>query len=101
MAQPTDLAIWWLSPWEMTAIGDEPALPPYLHSEYRSLLGRNPRGRLWTPREIDIKEIEWVDGAIGDWCQKCGGIVFWRKDLETLRNMPGLITDLSMKRLQW
>lgn len=96
------LAIWWLSPHEMSAIEDylDDTVPAYLQQEYRRLLGRAGRGRLWVPDDIDLESIEWQKGPIGDWCDNCGGIVFWRTDIAHLLHYPGLITDVMMKRIE-
>lgn len=95
------LAIWWLSPTEMSAIGHRlgKSVPDYIKSEYVGLLGRHPRGRLWVHNSIALSEIKWADNAIGEWCTNCGGIVIWRKNIDVISRYPGLITDTDMKRL--
>lgn len=101
----TEYAIWWLSPSECNAIDSDytgqlhDGAPKYLSAKFLSLRGRPGRGRLWVPDDIDVQDISWTDDAIGRWCENCGGIVFWRKDLEHVMHYPGLITDLNMKRI--
>lgn len=65
------LLIWWLSPEEMGAIGEEPqGLPDYVSREYQSLLGRGGLGRLWVDIRFSGAEISlpWPNDPIGRWC---------------------------------
>ena len=101
------LAIWWLSQADCEAIAvDEHApegelLPQYLKDEFNSRYGRPGRGRLWIPEGIDGFDVSWPEPEtpIAKICGNCGGIVFWRKDMDALSILPGLVTDLFLNRL--
>lgn len=99
-----EIAIWWLnghSDNEMI-IGDGSIerLPEYIASEVHSLHGRPTRGRLWVPPEIRLNEIEWDDNKPrASECANRGGIVFWRKDIDLLKGLPGFVTDAQMNEI--
>jgi hypothetical protein len=106
--KPTDvseLAIWWLTQEDCELIGGNlpNVSPEYLKSQYRSRLGRPGRGRLWVDDDegFGITDIEWPEGdhPIAEHCSYCGGIVMWRKDLDALAILPGLVTDMHLNRL--
>jgi hypothetical protein len=80
---------------------DRSTCPEYLYGQYRSRTGRNGRGRLWVAsREFNITDIAWPDTHIAKWAGlHAGGIIIWRADIEHLIDFPGLITDLSLRRL--
>lgn len=111
---PTDvneLAIWWLSQQDCEIIIDEhpeddiapDILPGYLKIEFRSRYGRPGRGRLWVSIDEDFKvnDISWPEPEtpLAKHCGLCGGIVMWRKDLDALSILPGIVTDMFLNRL--
>lgn len=101
-----ELAVWWLSQADSQAIAVSERAPgnlgwpEYLVSEFNSRYGRAGRGRLWVPPGITIRDIHWPDPEtpIATICSNCGGIVFWRKDIEAIKQLPGLITDMELNR---
>jgi hypothetical protein len=107
---PTDvneLAIWWLSEPDCYAIAvdehapEDEGLPQYLQDEFNNRYGRAGRGRLWVPKGFVANDLIWPEPEtpIAIMCEKCGGIVFWRKDLHTLATFPGLVTDMHLNRI--
>lgn len=107
----TDVLVWWTDQPAAEAVerlvdADSPlisAWPDYLKSEFQSRLGRAGRGRLWiddrfSPR-LEIPELlfdlpmgRWITGA----CM--GGIVIKKGDLRHVRELPGVVTDLDLRR---
>ena len=103
-----DLAIWWLNQRECETVCGETetapeSLPEYVRREVQSRYGRNGRGRLWIPKEIDDGTVAvdpWPDNAmarqIGD---THGGIVLYRVDQPRIASMPGILTDMRLNRI--
>ena len=101
----SEIAIWWLNGHsENETIIDEghiERLPEYIAGEVYSLHGRPTRGRLWCPPEIQLNEIQWDDSnPRAAECANRGGIVLWRKDLDTLKGLPGFVTDTQMNEIE-
>ena len=95
-----DLLIWWLTENDCQAIGDPENLhlPEYLVALYRSRLGRAGRGRIWSDAFDDVLQIDPNLIEISPARERIlqsGGIVFRRWDIVLLRDLPGLITNLS------
>ena len=98
-----DLLVWWIpskDDGELQASEDAvTALPDYLADEALSLMGRAGRGRLWISSAIQptISGIDWdKTKPCAELAEKSGGIVFYKKDIDTLGNLPGFVTDLQM-----
>lgn len=95
-----DYLIWWTDQAECEAILDTSAavdFPSYLYTQFQSRLGRNGRGRLWTPLHIPIRNIEWDDDKpAGRLAEKRAGIVIEAKDKAAVFNLPGFLTDLKL-----
>ena len=96
---PKGLLIWWLTKEEQAQITPEQwlSVPIYIKNELRSLEGREGRGRLWTPEDINVEEIPWDDQhPNAERLKHAGGIVFHDSDKEALEGLPGLVTDLKL-----
>jgi len=98
---PKGFLIWWLSKDEQAQIKPKQWLrvPIYIKNELTSREGREGRGRLWVPKDIDLEEIPWNDNhpnAQRIMNESAGGIVFHASDQEALAGLPGLITDLKL-----
>lgn len=94
-----DLLIWWTAQDECEAIGDElaEATPEYIRSEYRSRLGRNGRGRLWSANQFGDVGIPWDESKPATrLAGKRGGIVIWASDAAHVFDLPGFLTDLRL-----
>jgi hypothetical protein len=107
---PDEVAVWWLGQRELQQLvrdGDCTAslwrrlgVPSYIGEELRDAYGRAGRGRLWVPDGITLDGIDWSDShpnaarAI-----EAAGIVFWRKDVATLKGRPGFLTDASLETI--
>lgn len=88
-------AIWWLSQAACEDIGPElpSEWPDYIKQEYRDRLGRAGRGRLWCPRHIPLRAIDWNDASpLARAAGQAGGIVIEAKDAALLCGWPGFIT---------
>jgi hypothetical protein len=95
------LLIWWLSEKDYAVLTEEQRfiLPQYIREEVSSREGRSGRGRLWVADGIDLKEIPWPDdhpNARSITKSNAGGIVFRHKDFNAIKDLPGLVTDLSL-----
>jgi hypothetical protein len=94
--------IWWLSQDECEAIGEElpKTFPAYMRNEYASRLGRNGRGRLWVDKQFHVAEVKpWPSTSMGKFLgEKCGGIVIQDVDKKHLAKLPGIVTDLKLRR---
>lgn len=96
---PKGLLVWWLTEEEQEQITPEQWLrvPIYIKNELSALEGRQRRGRLWVPKDIDVEEIHWDDKhPNAQRLGRSGGIVFHDSDKEALVELPGLITDLKL-----
>lgn len=96
----SEYLIWWTDQAECEAILDTTAataFPAYLYSEFQSRLGRNGRGRLWTPSHIPVEGIEWDENKpAGRLAEKRAGIVIEAKDKAVVFSLPGFLTDLEL-----
>ncbi|MFH1896607.1 MAG: hypothetical protein ABH814_04050 [bacterium] len=82
-------------------IADSLPWPEYIAREYISRYGRNGRGGLWIPQEISLTGIPWdTSNPITKRLEKCGGIVFFRKDLSKLKGYPGIVTDTNLNKVR-
>lgn len=78
--------------------------PAYLESQFNSRLGRAGRGRLWIderfPSSIEIPQLLFDGMPLGKWITGAGmgGIVIDAADLRHVRDLPGLVTDLDLRR---
>jgi hypothetical protein len=98
--------IWWTNQADCLAISRlewNMDVPPYIQLEFLSRAGRNGRGRLWiapnhvgdgAPNAIAMPETP-LAKVLGD---DYGGIVIRACDVECLRDLPGVITDLECRR---
>jgi len=108
----SDYAVWWTSQgccelmivacppddqkgWT-TLLAETFSLPGYIASELSSRLGRAGRGRLWIPETIPLEGILWPDKPTSLMASQCGGIVIYARDVESVRHLPGFVTDLEM-----
>lgn len=107
-----ELVIWWLCQNDYRGIGQSSSeiretltgVPEYIVDEVSSRFGRPGRGRLWVAKGIDLREIAWPEDnpiaiAVGDE-GGYGGIVFYRRDLDSVYQYPGVFTDLELRRLK-
>lgn len=122
-----EIAVWWTSQAHCEAVGephyykgnedywatrtedqkkgvywlDDSPLPDYLKRQFLSRYGRAGRGRLWVPEGIEVRDMEWPDPEtpIAQKASNCGGIVFWRNDLDIVRQFPGFVTDWELNLL--
>jgi len=76
-----------------------PRLPKYFKREYENRRGRPGHRRLWVAKEfgnIDCSDNDW-EGPLGQAIpENCGGIVIYKKDIERIRPVGGLITDAKL-----
>lgn len=96
------VVIWWLSELEARAIGETAPeyLPEYLGRLYDDRYGRNGRGRIWRLPVMNDIVVDWPDTHLAKYLQnECGGIVLYLRDYHLLANLPGIITDLNLRRL--
>lgn len=104
------LALWWLDEKNMKkihefsdkreAFWDTIGIPEYLFPELRDAYGRNGRGRLWVPNEIECESIEWSDShSNASRCRECAGLVFLRSDFAKLSGLPGFITETNLNTI--
>lgn len=114
-----ELFIWWLSQdacdamdqhyhtgFRLAGMRDDTLLqfpvPEYVKVEYRRRYGRAAHARLWVHETIECDSIQWpVRSPIVDWIQNGGydGIVCRMEDFESIRALPGFITDLALNKL--
>lgn len=97
------LYVWWLSSHDQNIrIGDGIMLqvagaPDYLYREYRSLIGRPGRGRLWVAKQFEVDDIKWDDSkAFPLGLGMRGGIVIAESELALCKQMPGVVTDTEL-----
>jgi hypothetical protein len=94
--------IWWLCEHDCLAIGGTVrGAPKYLKEQYRSRLGRPGRGRLWADERFGEPRVSpWprtaLARALGD---SYGGIVIEDGDLQLLEMLPGIVTDMQLRRV--
>jgi hypothetical protein len=101
--KPRALRIWWLTALDVQCIGG-PGLtwPNYLRIQFRKLAGRPVHGPLWVDPSfghVEIPAEAWTT-PLGRACERAGadGIVLLADDVELLEDLPGLVTDLRLRR---
>jgi hypothetical protein len=102
--EPSSILIWWTNQDDAEQFGvpytycfDKCPLPDYIKKQFASRYGRAGRGRLWVDESINVKEIEWNDESpLSDYCNEAAGILFDSSDLNAMRRVPGVITDLNL-----
>ncbi len=95
--------IWWTNQADCEAVIAKDAYhlewPDYLRNEFGSRLGRNGRGRLWTPHGIPLEEVPWDDNwPLCRAAKDCGGVVIHAKDRHLVQSLPGFLTDTTMRK---
>lgn len=96
------MIIWWLTQPDCEAIGDLPdAFPEDARDMYNSRLGRSGRGRLWLPPGVKIGVDPWPDTPLAKFLERqdAGGLVLDRSILPLLAELPGLATDMQLRRV--
>lgn len=97
-----DILIWWLDQEATEKVNKDNEngrlLPNYIKREVDGCTGRNGRGRLWVPKEIDCEEINWNDKS--PICElislkSAAGIVFCKCDFKKIKHLPGFVTDID------
>jgi len=74
--------------------------PRYIKRQLQSRYGRNGRGRLWVADGIPVKEIVWNDSKpAAQYAGNAGGIVIHGRDYNTVKDLPGMVTDLELNRI--
>lgn len=98
---PRDPLIWWTSQWDCEAITSMARWPAYLKEEYRGRRGRNGRGRLWVNQRFGKIAVDpWPDTPFANRLgADYAGIVIDPADARVLVTLPGIVTDLSLKRV--
>ena len=100
-----DLLCWWITQQEtevaVSMYAENNLLPPYIEEELLSRSGRSGRQRLWFHHSLNYKPFENVMTEAFNQphvyiSQDAGGIIFLSKDLNSLKNAPGLITNLKL-----
>ena len=108
----TEHLIWWLSQLDCEELrtelrepfrGQLTALPQWLIEEVRSRDGRAGHGRLWEATQFEGVELTVTSGwdtPLGRYIsRRCGGIVITREELPLLAVLPGIVTDLELRRI--
>ena len=80
-------------------------LPEYLQVELCSREGRSGRGRLWIHKSLPNVGVDpWPDTELAHQFAgergpefDAGGIVFKEEDLDLVRQLPGIITNLKLE----
>lgn len=104
------LLIWWTNQNDCEAIGERlkstAALPQYLPEQYESCFGRVGVRLLWVAEQFgDVVVSPWpntplanvIDGDTSFGQSYCG-IVIRDVDVPLLAELPGIITDLNLRR---
>lgn len=100
------LLVWWLSDKDQDFIGDSRAAwPEWLQREYNDRRGRAGRGRLWVSRRFESVVEPLIPPDHPGWttpiglaADRCGGVVITESEVPLLAELPGLLTDLDLKR---
>jgi hypothetical protein len=93
--------VWWLNQNDCDAIHEmDGRYPRYLRDQFLSRQGRPGRGRLWADDQFGDVKTEWhVTPLCGLLERQYGGIVIRDEDVELVRELPGIVTDMSLKRI--
>lgn len=94
--------VWWLRPYEFAiALLGTNTLPEWLLNQVEAAHGRNGRGRLWIARHLGHVSVDepWPETPLAKYCETCAGIVVTQAELAALRDFPGTVTDLQLKRV--
>ena len=93
--------VWWLRPDEIGIALGSLAIPGWLINQLGSAHGRNGRGRLWRARHLTEVSVDepWPETPLAKHCETCAGIVVTEAELTTLRDFPGVVTDLRLRRV--
>ena len=78
--------------------------PVYLVRQFESRIGRAGRGRLWDSGDFgpaSVDDAQFDKTPIGRWIveSSMAGIVIGRRDLSCVIDMPGVVTDLELRRV--
>jgi hypothetical protein len=102
--------IWWTNQHDCEEVGSYRGavdVPDYISSEFRSRYGRPGRGRLWIPNSLSAEvpvppiSIPFPETPLANVLgNSYGGIVIRARDVECLRDLPGVITDLAVRRIE-
>ena len=105
-----ELAVYWLTEEDCIQLIDNenfvPAfegLPEYMQNQIMSRYGRPGRGRIWIDKQFDVKSMWWWDNEspYANDARDCGGIVIHMKDTALVRDLPGFLTDINLKSIQY
>ena len=99
--------VWWISPEEVWAIRseklDKRGWPPWLATVFVSIAGRKGHGRVSVAGHLGQVGIPPAHPAwqspLGKVCANRSGIVLTAAELPLLFDLPGLVTDLGLRRL--
>lgn len=95
-----EVVIWWTNQKDCDNIGDYNTknLPTYILEQFKSREGRNGRGRLWVEDFLGSVEINpWPNNRLGNLLERdYAGIAIDAKDIDSIKSLPGLITDLKL-----
>lgn len=102
--------IWWTNEADCLALacsahGPACAVPAYITTEYASRAWQDACGRLWVapeliaegaPTSVNVSPVTPLTTVLG---ADYGGIVIRASDVGCLRDLPGVITDLNVRRV--
>lgn len=101
---PDDLAVWWLDDAAIEIVLDGNwDMPGYAREQVRSMDGRPLRGRLWAAEpalDVTIDGRLFDETGLGRALGRMGGVVMYRADVARLVGMPGILTDLELRRIR-
>jgi hypothetical protein len=100
-------AIWWTT--QNDAQNADPSellmLPEYVQEQFDSRYGRPGRGRLWSDDRFgsgvscDFSEVETKSEIASYKFDEAGGVVIRAMDIELIRRLPGVITDMKLNEI--
>ena len=105
-----DISIWWLDEKDCEAIEGhlKESVAGYVREEFQKRFGRPGGGRLWVSEVVENDLGPNIQISVDPWprtplgvrlLQTHGGIVIRDRDAWFLQQMPGIVTDLQLNRV--
>ena len=95
VSDKTRIAVWWVNQADCEKIDSEQISEKYIRGEYDSRYGRAGRGRLWVPNTIECRQVEVPKEVCYDGPDTHGGIVILKEDIEKVRPLGGIFSDVD------